>query len=82
MSKTRDKIIDSIKENPEHAAATFVELQIEFSRLQKDNESKQAQIDSLMLEYCPGDMTKEQIANWEAHQVTVPDYQDLIIRRT
>ena len=29
---------------------------------------KQAKIDALMLEYCPDDMTTEQIANWERHQ--------------
>jgi hypothetical protein len=28
----------------------------------------QAKIDSLMLEYCPGEMTEEQKMNWEAHQ--------------
>lgn len=28
----------------------------------------QAQIDSLMLEYCPEEMTKEQLAEWEKSQ--------------
>jgi len=31
-------------------------------------DAKQAQIDSLMLEYCPDEMTKEQIEEWEKHQ--------------
>ena len=31
--------------------------------------AKQAKIDELMLEYCPNEMTPEQIKNWEAHQV-------------
>jgi hypothetical protein len=29
----------------------------------------QYKIDNLMLEYCPDEMTKEQIANWEKHQI-------------
>lgn len=32
---------------------------------------KQAQIDRLMLEHCPEEMTDEQMANWRAHQVIV-----------
>jgi hypothetical protein len=29
---------------------------------------KQAVIDSLMLEYCPEEMTEHQITEWEKHQ--------------
>ena len=40
-------------------------------------QSKQAKIDALMLEYCPDEMTPEQIAEWEKHQkvsdLTLPD---------
>lgn len=28
----------------------------------------EAKLDAVMLEYCPGEMTPEQVANWEAHQ--------------
>ena len=31
----------------------------------------QAKIDALMLEYCPEDMTKEQLENYESHQVVI-----------
>jgi len=31
--------------------------------------SKQAQIDRLMMEYCPEEMTEEQTARWKKHQV-------------
>ena len=34
-------------------------------------ESLQARIDSLMLEYCPDEMTEEQINEWARHQVPV-----------
>lgn len=39
------------------------------SEKDKEIQSLQARIDELMLEYCPNDMTKEQIENWEKHQV-------------
>ena len=35
----------------------------------------QFKIDSLMLEYCPNDMTKEQIKNWEKHQKPAAYYK-------
>lgn len=31
-------------------------------------EQRQARIDALMLEYCPGEMTAGQLANWKRHQ--------------
>ena len=31
----------------------------------------QAKIDALMLEYCPDEMTPEQVENWKRHQVRV-----------
>ena len=36
--------------------------------LQQRVRSMQAKIDSLMLEYCPDEMTPEQIKNWERSQ--------------
>jgi hypothetical protein len=33
--------------------------------------SMQARIDELMLEYCPAEMTKEQLDEWAKHQVAV-----------
>ena len=33
----------------------------------------QARIDELMLEFCPDEMTPEQLANWAAHQRAVPE---------
>lgn len=35
--------------------------------------AKQAEIDRLMLEFCPDEMTKEQFATWAASQRVVPD---------
>ena len=42
---------------------------------QKTIQHLQAKIDSLMLEYCPEDMTAEQVAEWEKHQV--PSKQEI-----
>ena len=39
--------------------------------LKEQLERKQAKIDSLMLEYCPDEMTKEQMDNWAKHQKPV-----------
>lgn len=36
--------------------------------LKKEIESKQAKIDALMLEYCPDEMTPEQMKEWESRQ--------------
>lgn len=36
---------------------------------------QQARIDALMLEYCPDEMTPEQIAEWERHQRPVPNVE-------
>lgn len=33
----------------------------------------QAKLDAVMLEYCPEDMTPEQVANWEKHQVVAKE---------
>jgi len=46
---------------------------------QNDCAALQAKIDRLMLEYCPDEMTPEQIENWGKHQraVSLPDAPDL-----
>jgi hypothetical protein len=41
------------------------------SELQGRLDSKQAHIDALMLEYCPEDMTPEQVETWGNHQRAV-----------
>ena len=41
--------------------------------LTKGIQAKQAQIDWLMLEYCPEDMTPEQMAEFARHQRAVTD---------
>lgn len=38
----------------------------------REVEEKQAEIDRLMLEFCPNEMTPEQLANWAKHQRPAP----------
>lgn len=40
----------------------------ELESLRKQLEQAEARIDSLMLEYCPGEMTTAQIERWAKHQ--------------
>jgi len=42
-------------------------------RAEAEAAAKQARIDELMLEYCPDEMTPEQIENWKRHQVPAID---------
>ncbi len=51
-------------------AADAIRTAIDTIEQQKsDIESLEAKIDALMLEFCPEDMTKEQMDNWEKHQI-------------
>lgn len=47
----------------------FPELLERFAKLISD--PLEYKIDELMLEYCPEDMTEEQLDNWSKHQVPV-----------
>ena len=44
------------------------ELLAELDKARKSDSAKQAKIDALMFEYCPEDMTTEQIDEWAEHQ--------------
>lgn len=37
--------------------------------LERETNSLQAEIDRLMLEFCPDEMSKEQTARWASHQI-------------
>jgi len=39
----------------------------------KKLDAKQAEVDALMLEYCPSEMSQEQLDNWAAHQRPVEE---------
>ena len=58
--------------NAEHIAtsnpATVLSLLDALDKAEKDADYKQSQIDTLMLEYCPNEMTPEQLSRWEECQ--------------
>lgn len=41
--------------------------------LEDANSALQSQIDNLMLEYCPEEMSQQQVEEWARHQVSMPD---------
>jgi len=43
--------------------------------LEQQKAAMQAEIDSLMLEFCPDEMTPEQVENWKKHQVVAESLQ-------
>jgi hypothetical protein len=45
------------------------------SELEVQLKARQVQIDNLMLEYCPEEMTIDQMANWRKYQVPVSPKQ-------
>lgn len=63
--QTRLDIATTYKTELETALATASKQEDHFRKL---TDSKQAVIDRLMLEYCPSEMTEEQLENWAKHQ--------------
>ena len=55
------------------AMDTYRRDQNKIAELQAQLDDKQFRIDNLMLEYCPDEMTDEQIKEWEKHQVPAGD---------
>lgn len=60
------KEIEALKETIQDQAHVINELSAKKNALQ-------AQIDALMLEYCPQDMTTEQFDNWKDYQRPVEE---------
>jgi hypothetical protein len=48
-----------------------LELSVQVEHLKRELGSKQADIDRLMLEYCPEEMTTSQLEEWGKNQVPV-----------
>ena len=60
-----------MNDKEESAGGYLAALQAENEQLKNAVASRQAKIDELMLEYCPDEMTPEQMEEWEKHQVAV-----------
>lgn len=48
----------------------------EVLRLHGEKDALQAKIDALMLEYCPDEMTPEQLEGWARHQAPAPPSEE------
>ena len=76
-----DELI-SLRQQLADEQTMFANLEIVFKQ-SIDNENAltqqlaecQAKLDSVMLECCPEDMTPEQIATWEKHQVVAKELE-------
>lgn len=64
----RKGVEETFTRNAEEFDQEMAKVLNEVEFLVKDNEAKQAKIDRLMLEYCPDEMTEEQIQNWGINQ--------------
>lgn len=69
MNSIVEKVLYEIGVFERVGRATALGLVAEAERLEALVQSKQAEIDRLMLEYCPADMTAEQLRSWGDHQV-------------
>ena len=56
-------------------------LEVQIKELEAKIQSQQAIIDELMLEHCPGDMTKEQMDEWARHQRPVTKEEERRIEK-
>ena len=74
LSTTKyNSLIAALEQSQTKFNAVCKSYNIALEAVNKDNDALQAKIDALMLEYCPGEMTPEQIENWGNNQVAVDE---------
>jgi hypothetical protein len=61
--------IETLREQLKDCSAVVDRQQEMLDRNAEQSADKQAKIDALMFEYCPIEMSLEQIARWKKHQV-------------
>jgi len=59
----------ALRQQLKDCSAAFDKQQVALDRNSEQLAAKQAKIDALMFEYCPIEMSLEQIARWKKHQV-------------
>lgn len=60
--------IEQLKQDLARTESAHVVVMAENTHYKQRVLAAQARIDALMLEYCPNEMTPEQLSNWGAHQ--------------
>jgi hypothetical protein len=77
MSETREMTLREYVESKlpsfHLAVKELNKLESDVKVLEAERDNLQATIDELMLEYCPDDMTDEQLENWGNHQESVEE---------
>ena len=63
-----EKLEQQLTETEEFCKGEMARSRERSSRLRQQLAAKQAEVDALMLEYCPSEMSQEQLNNWAAHQ--------------
>lgn len=62
-----------LKADLNNMTQSYLAGQLVRDQLKEQVQSQQAKIDALMLEYCPNDMTPEQLEDWGRNQKPVDD---------
>ena len=76
LANTRDSANKARSMDPQYRSASLgdVERAVDAEMDYREQlAAKQARIDELMLEYCPNEMTEEQLEEWSKHQRAVKE---------
>jgi hypothetical protein len=73
FAQTLERENVALREQLKDCSAAFDKQQEALDRNTEQIADKQAKIDALMFEYCPIEMSLEQIARWKKHQVVKED---------
>ena len=65
--------ITALRKQLKACSSAFDRQQEALDRNTEQIANKQAQIDRLMMEYCPDEMTEEQVKEWKKHQRSVKE---------
>lgn len=68
-SHSEDRYVCLCEHLANEAADALLSLSAQLAEKEAECEGKQAKIDALMLEYCPNEMSAEQVARWAGCQV-------------
>ena len=60
--------VEPLRQQLDAANTLINKYREETTSLRQQVAAKQAEVDALMLEYCPSEMSQEQLNNWAAHQ--------------
>lgn len=69
-------LLEAIPCGPVALLPMYAQLEAERDELRQTVARQQAQIDALMLEFCPGGMSAAQVSEWAKHQRRVEDEVD------